>query len=218
MGRMKLQRTPTMRRMPTYLHRLLCLQQEGQLYVSSAELASYMNIDLIVARKDIALTGLAGHKRYGYKIAELIEAIRCYVGWNHGISAALVGAGALGSALLGYSDFGAYNLSFEYVFDADPGKVGKDIHGHKVLDIAEMPAVFGNEPPKVGVICVSNQAAQQVADSLISGGVKYLWNFANVCLNVPSDVIVQREVIAGGFAVLAAKIKSIEAGQETAEE
>ncbi len=207
-----------MRRMPTYLHRLLCLQQEGQLYVSSAELASYMNIDLIVARKDIAMTGLAGHKRYGYKVAELIEAIRCYVGWNNGTSAALVGAGALGSALLGYSDFGAYNLCFEYVFDADPAKVGKVIHGHEVLDIADMPAVFGGEAPKIGVICVSNQAAQQVADSLIAGGVKYLWNFANVCLNVPSDVIVQREVIAGGFAVLAAKIKSVETGQETAEE
>ena len=213
-----MQRTPTMRRMPTYLHRLLALQQEGQLYVSSAELASYMNIDLIVARKDIAMTGLAGHKRYGYKVAELIEAIRCYVGWNNGISAALVGAGALGSALLGYSDFGAYNLNFEYVFDADPAKIGKNIHGHTILDAADMTNTFANGVPKIGVICVSNQAAQQVADKLIAGGVKYLWNFANVCLNVPSDVIVQREVIAGGFAVLAAKIKSVETGQETAEE
>ena len=207
-----------MRRMPTYLHRLLCLQQEGQLYVSSAELAAYMNIDLIVARKDIAMTGLAGHKRYGYKVAELIEAIRCYVGWNNGVSAALVGAGALGSALLGYSDFGAYNFSFKYVFDADPAKVGKVIHGHVVSDAADMAKAFENGVPKIGVICVSNQAAQQVADSLIAGGVKYLWNFANVCLNVPSDVIVQREVIAGGFAVLAAKIKSVETGQGHPEE
>ena len=69
-------------------------------------------------------------------------------------------------------------------------------------------------PPKVGIICVSNEAAQQTADKLVEIGVKYIWNFANVCLNVPDDVVVQREVIAGGLAVLAAKIKQIEAGSD----
>ena len=112
MGRMKLQRTPTMRRMPTYLHRLLMLQQLGEEYVSCTDLACYMNIDLIVARKDIAMTGLAGHRRYGYRVNELIDAIRRYVGWDKPVSAVLVGAGALGSALLGYDDFSHYNLLY----------------------------------------------------------------------------------------------------------
>jgi redox-sensing transcriptional repressor len=45
-----------------------------------------------------------------------------------------------------------------------------------------------------------------VTDELISCGVKAFWNFANVCLRVPQDVIVQREVIAGGFAMLSVKM------------
>ena len=211
---MKLLKTPTMRRMPTYLHRLQQLADAGQEYVSCTELAAYMNIDLIVARKDIAMTGLAGHRRYGYRVCDLIDAIRKYVGWDQPITATLIGAGALGSALLGYPDFLENNLHISSVFDADPAKIGTTIHGRKVLDIASIREHFSGNPPKVGVICVSNTAAQATAELLISLGVKYLWNFANICLIVPPNVIVQREVIAGGFAVLAAKIKATESGED----
>ena len=212
MGRMKLHRTPTMRRMPTYLHRLLQLQAEGCPYVSCTELAAYMNIDLIVARKDIAMTGLAGHRRYGYRVCDLIDAIRKYIGWDKLIPATLIGAGALGSALLGYEDFAMYGLRIETVFDSNPAKFDTEVHGFKVLDIATLPERLKENPPKIGILCVSNSGAQESADKLVNVGVKYIWNFANVCLDVPDDVVVQREVIAGGLAVLAAKIKQFESG------
>ena len=215
---MKIQRTPTLRRMPTYLHKLYLMQQEGKTYASCTDLAKYMNIDQIVARKDIAMTGLAGHRRYGYKIDELIDAILRYVGWDQMLPATLIGAGALGSALLGYSDFAAYNLRIESVFDSNPAKVGTQIHGYTVQDMANLEKSLRHAPPKIAILCVSNTAAQPVADALIKLGVRYLWNFANVCLSVPDDVIVQREVIAGGFAVLAAKIKAAESGGSANEE
>lgn len=218
MGRLKIQRTPTIRRMPTYLHKLCRMRQEGKTYVSCTELAEYMNIELIVARKDIAMTGLAGHRRYGYRIDELIEAIREYVGWDKGMSAVLVGAGALGSALLGYQDFATYGLSIDFVFDSSPAKIGTLIHEHEVFDIAEIHSRLLDARPKIGIICVGNTSAQLVADTLIAEGIRYIWNFANVCLSVPEGVIVQREVIAGGLAVLAAKIKNTEAGESAAED
>lgn len=215
---MKIQRTPTLRRMPTYLHKLYLMRQEGKTYASCTDLAKYMNIDLIVTRKDIAMTGLAGHRHYGYKIDELIDAILRYVGWAQTLPATLIGAGALGSALLGYTDFTTYNLRIESVFDINPAKIGTRIHGHTVQDMAAIEERLQNAPPKIAILCVSNTAAQQVADTVIKLGIRYIWNFANVCLTVPEDVIVQREVIAGGFAVLAAKIKAAESGSMTAEE
>ena len=218
MGRLKIQRTPTIRRMPTYLHKLYRMQQEGKTYVSCTELAQYMNIELIVARKDIAMTGLAGHRRYGYKINALIAAIREYVGWDKGIHAVLVGAGALGSALLGYQDFTLYGMTIDFVFDNNPAKIGTEIHGHKVFDIASLPEHIRTVKPKIGIICVGNASAQKVADMLVAEGIRYIWNFANMCLSVPDGVIVQREVIAGGLAVLAAKIKSVEAGETATED
>ena len=218
MGRLKIQRTPTIRRMPTYLHKLYRMRQEGKTYVSCTELAQYMNIELIVARKDVAMTGLAGHRRYGYRIDDLIKAIREYVGWDHGIHGVLIGAGALGSALLGYQDFSLYGLTIDFVFDNSPDKIGTEVHGHEVLDIATLHEKMTVLKPRIGIICVGSKAAQNVADQLIAEGIRYIWNFANVCLAVPEGVIVQREVIAGGLAVLAAKIKSVEAGETATED
>ena len=218
MGRLKIQRTPTIRRMPTYLHKLYRMQQEGKTYVSCTELAQYMNIELIVARKDIAMTGLAGHRRYGYRINDLIAAIREYVGWDKGIHAVLIGAGALGSALLGYQDFALYGMTIDFVFDNSPAKIGTEIHGQKIYDISSLPEYIRTVKPKIGIICVGNASAQKVADMLVEEGIRYIWNFANMCLSVPDGVIVQREVIAGGLAVLAAKIKSVEAGETATED
>ena len=81
------------------------------------------------------------------------------------------------------------------------------------LSVAEIRRRLKLAPPKVGIICVPAVGAQLITDILVSLGIKYLWNFANVCLKVPDNVIVQREVIAGGLAVLSAKIKKAESGE-----
>lgn len=210
---MKINNTPSIRRMPTYLHRLFRLRSAGQEWVSCAELASYMDIPHIVVRKDIALAGLQGNKRLGFKVNELITGILKLLGWDKATSATLIGAGSLGSALLGFSDFSAYNLRIESVFDSDSRKIGQEIHGFEVYDISEIRKRLKFHCPKIGIICVPAVGAQLVADILVSLGIKYIWNFSNVCLKVPENIIVQREVIAGGLAVLFAKINQAEANQ-----
>ena len=166
-----------------------------------------MNIELIVVRKDISLTGISGQRRVGYDVNELIRYIKNYLGWNTPIEAVLIGAGSLGTALLGYNDFEHYGFCISHIFDSSPDKIGKNIYGRTVRDISEMPDCFRDNPPEIAVICVSNTAAQEVADKLVSLGIKYIWNFANVSLQVPPHVVVQREVIAGGLAMLSVKRK-----------
>ena len=203
----KLLNIPAIRRMPTYLHKLLKMQAEGKVRVSSTELAEYMKIELIVVRKDISLTGIAGQRRVGYDVNELIRYIKKYLGWEESIPAALVGAGSLGTALLGYDDFEHYGFRIEQVYDSSPDKIGQNIFGRVVRSMDDMAECFAEKHPEIAVICVSNTAAQNVADKLVSLGVKYIWNFANVSLKVPADVMVQREVIAGGLAMLSVRRK-----------
>ena len=200
--------------MPTYLHKLLKMRLEGKVNVSSTELAEYMNIELIVVRKDIALTGISGQRRVGYDINELIRYIKLYLGWQDTITATLVGAGSLGSALLGYDDFNHYGFCIESVFDSDPAKIGNEIRGREVFDVKNISRCLKNSPPDVAVICVSSAAAQQVVDQLVGLGIKYFWNFANVALQVPPGVVVQREVIAGGLAMLGVRMK-LDRGNDT---
>lgn len=215
MQRDKILNTPTIRRMPTYLHKLLKMQLEGKTRVSSTELAEYMNIELIVVRKDIALTGISGQRRVGYEIDELIRYIKAYLGWENIIYATLIGAGSLGSALLGYDDFRHYGLEIDTVFDRDPEKIGHEIRGREVFDIESLETRLATKIPEIAILCVSNPAAQQIADRLVKIGVRYIWNFANVALQVPDGVIVQREVIAGGLAMLTVRIKNERMKPET---
>ena len=202
--------------MPTYLHKLLKMQSEGRKHVSSTELAQYMNIESIVVRKDIALTGIEGLRHVGYDVEELIVYIKNFLGWQNLMTATLIGAGSLGTALLGYNDFDHYGLQIESVFDADPAKIGKVVRNREIFDIATMEEHLKDAVPDIAIICVSSAAAQEVADKVVKLGIRYIWNFANISLQTPPGVTVQREVIAGGLAMLSVKRKmgSLEPGRE----
>lgn len=207
MGRHKIQNTPSIRRMPTYMHKLMLMHAAGEKFTSAAQLAEYMELDPIIVRKDFELTGIKGTPGIGYKTSELIKAIRRFLGWNEQRTAFMLGAGSLGSALLGYEAFAEYGLQIIGLFDSDPDKIGTMVHGHEVVDIRRLTEYALGCRPQLAIICVPSSCAQMLADQLIECGVGAFWNFANTCLKVPPDVVVQREVIAGGFAVLSRKLK-----------
>lgn len=206
MANVKVPKLPTIRRLPTYLYKLSEMRKAGIEIVATPELARYMNLGEIVIRKDLALTGVSGQPGVGYKVRELVEAIKRYLNWNNVSEAVLVGAGALGSALMGYEGFEEYGLRIIAAFDADPMKIGTEVRGRSVFDIDRLEELTRRLQVRMGIICVPADQAQDIADRMVAGGIKAIWNFANVSLKVPDDVIVQREVIAGGLAVLSVKM------------
>lgn len=206
MANVKVQKLPTIRRLPTYLYKLSEMRKAGISIVATPELARYMNLGEIVIRKDLAVTGVTGQPGVGYKVKELIEAIKSYLNWDNASEAILVGAGSLGSALLGYEGFEEYGLKIIAAFDADPGKIGTEIHGRSVFGVDRLAELVRRLQVRIGIICVPAAFAQEVADAMVAGGIRGIWNFANVSLKVPEEVVVQREVIAGGLAVLSVKM------------
>jgi redox-sensing transcriptional repressor len=54
----------------------------------------------------------------------------------------------------------------------------------------------------IGIITVPAEFAQDVADRLVKSGIKAIWNFALIKLNVPENVLVQNENLAASLAVL----------------
>jgi redox-sensing transcriptional repressor len=206
MGNKKIQKLPSIRRMPTYLHKLSEMRKNGLDTVSTTILAQYMNLEPIVVRKDLEITGITGQPGVGYKTKELIDAIKTFLNWHNTSEAVLVGAGSLGSALLGYEGFEEYGLKIIAAFDASPEKIGTEIHGREVFDIERLPDLGKRLQVEMGILCVPPPNAQEVADLMIAAGIKAIWNFTNVSLKVPDDVVVQREVIASGLAVLSVKL------------
>ena len=66
MSRSKIPNSPSIRRMPSYLHKLMLMHRNGEKYASTTRLAEYINLDTIIVRKDFELTGISGQPGVGY--------------------------------------------------------------------------------------------------------------------------------------------------------
>ena len=196
---------PSVRRLPLYLTVLEEFEREGREWISTTDFSEVLFLKPIQVRKDLAHTGIIGKPKKGFKVDELISTIYKFLGWNNLTEAFLVGAGALGSALLGYSGFQQHGLSIVAAFDISPEVIGKQIHGKEVLSIDTLPDVARRMQVKLGIITVPSDCAQNAADRLVEAGINGIWNFSPIKLHVPDNVVVQREDISSGLAVLSVK-------------
>jgi redox-sensing transcriptional repressor len=194
------------KRLPSYLQLLRVLQAEGQEYVSGTVLASVHHLEPVIVRKDLAITGIAGTPRVGFRVTELITAIERFLGWDNQTKAVLVGTGNLGAALLGYRGFENYGLLIVAAFDVDPQKIGKWVHGYKVQSLNHLASFVRRGEIKLGVLTVPAEAARQAADLMIQAGIRGIWNFTPVKLQVPDTVVSQKEDLAEGLAVLSHRL------------
>ena len=121
----------------------------------------------------------------------------------------MVGAGHLGYALLGYHGFKEYGVDIIAAFDNNPERVDKFINYKKVFSIDRLEEIVSRMQIKIGILTVPASVAQELADRMVNAGIKAIWNFAPLKINVPSDVVVQNENLASSLAVLSQKIKSL---------
>jgi redox-sensing transcriptional repressor len=196
---------PTLRRLPTYHHYLLQLRSAGRPAVSCTHIAEDLKLYPTQVRKDLAATGIVGKPKVGYDIDELIESIETFLGWNDSHSAFLVGVGGLGSALIGYPGFERYGFDIVAGFDVDPDKVGTVLRGKRILNVDKLPDLARRMHVHIGIIAVPDTAAQIIADVMVRGGIRAIWNFAPTGLKVPEGVVVQNEDLASSLAVFLQK-------------
>lgn len=199
---MRVGNLPGIRRLPMYLTILRRFLDGGAGMVSAAALAEEAGMVTSLVRKDLEMAGAAGTTGIGYDTEGLIRAIETYLGWDNPHDAFLVGAGALGASLLGYDDLRRNGLNIVAAFDADPKKAGKAIHGTTVLPMEKLVPLARRMHISIGVVAVPPGAAQEVADRLVEGGIGKIWTFGPELLKVPDGVIVQREDLSAGLAVL----------------
>jgi redox-sensing transcriptional repressor len=211
----KVGRLPTVRRLPSYLHLLRQLNSKGLEFVSGTFIANELNLEPIQVRKDLEITGITGKPGVGFAVVELIRAIEEFLGWHNNTDTFLVGAGSLGTALLGYEGFKHYGLNIVAVFDSDPVKIGKFIHGHEVFDLGCLGALAERMQVHIGIVTVPAHAAQAVADVLVQADIRGIWNFSPQKLNVPEYVVVQNEDLSAGLAVLSIRMARIGTGKSS---
>ena len=197
---------PALQRLPSYRRFLKEWARQGNASVSCTDIANALGQDPTQVRKDIAITGIVGKPKVGYLVAELTAAIESFLGWDNVTDAFLVGAGHLGAALLGYEDFGNYGLNIVAAFDVDPRKIGSEIHGRTVLGLEKLGDLAERMHVHIGIVTVPAAAAQSTANLMIMAGIRAIWNFTPVKIDVPTDIIVENVDLRASLAILTSRL------------
>lgn len=204
----------SLRRLPLY-HRFLKTLDPTRRSVSCPEIAAHLALDATQVRKDLEAAGISGKPKVGYRVDELVTAIEAFLGWNNVREAFLAGAGSLGTALLGYERFARCGLNIVAAFDTSENKIGLRIRNKLVLPLEKLPDLAQRMHVRIGIITVPEDAAQRVADLMVEGGMRAIWNFAPIRLHLPDDIIVHNEDLYCSLASLSQKLARALADEQT---
>ena len=175
-------------RLPKYARALAQLDAEGRDVVSSQELGVRLNITHAQIRKDLSYFGRFGKQGRGYNVQMLLDELRSIVGLNRQWKIALVGAGRLGRAIVGYEGFAPQGFRIVAAFDSDASLVGKRIDGLVVKPIRDLESELCDGGADIGIVATPADTAQEVIDALVRCGVRAILNYAPIAARVPDSV------------------------------
>ena len=154
-------------RLPRYFRYLGELKDEGIERISSQELSDIMHVTASQIRQDF--------NNFGDRTHNLI----------------IIGAGNLGQALANYMNFERRGFLFRGMFDNNPALYGKEIKDMKIMPMEEMESFVKENQIDIAVLTIPKNSAVAVAERLVSCGIRGIWNFAHVDLNVPKGIQVE---------------------------
>lgn len=188
----------TLKRLPQYLRILKKKKQDNIVNVSSTMIANELNLNSIQVRKDLALVSKNdGKPGIGFDVNELINDIEVFLDLNNTKNAIIVGAGRLGQALMNYNSF-ENNVGIVMAFDNDESKCDNK----NIFHISQIKEQVKKANIHIGIVTVPKEVAQEVCNQMIESGIKAIWNFAPINLQVPEDVTIKNEDLSASLSIL----------------
>ncbi len=196
-------------RYPIYLKYLISMRNSGVTTLSSPIIARAMKCSEEQVRKDFqAIARSAGKPGTGRDINSMIEDLEKFLGYNDVSDAIIVGVGGLGGAFMKFKGFDDFGLNILAGFDCDPLKVGTEINGKKIFSLDKLENLVERLNVNIAILTTPSDAAQEVCDLLVKSGIKAIWNFVPVHLNVSDDVIVENVDLASSLAILSHRLNN----------
>jgi redox-sensing transcriptional repressor len=154
-------------------------------------MGKHLGISPAQIRKDLSHFGEFGKQGTGYKVDFLRQQLQLILGVETEWDVALIGAGAIGKAIVRYGGLRGRGFRITAVFDNDPAKIGREINQLKVISAEEMGTTLRRMGIRLSMLAVPAEHAQEVADELVEAGVEAILNYAPVNLIVPRNMYVQ---------------------------
>lgn len=172
------------KRLPRYFRYLRELLEAGQMRISSGELSKMMHVTASQIRQDLNCFGGFGQQGYGYNVEYLYNKISEILGVEENYRAIIIGAGHLGLALVGSPMFVKRGVTLTALFDNDPALVGKKCGALHIYDVTELDTYMQTNSIDIAVLTLPRAYAKETAERLAALGIKGIWNFTNVELDV----------------------------------
>lgn len=197
-------------RLPRYFRYLGELKDEGVERISSGDLSKLMNVTASQIRQDFNNFGGFGQQGYGYNVEFLYEEIGKILGLHKKHHLIIIGAGNLGQALANYVNFEKRGFLMQGIFDSNKELQGKEVRGISVQGVEKIPEFVKENDIDIAVLTIPKNSAVEVAEQLVKVGIKAIWNFAHVDLEVPEGVIVENVHLSDSLMKLSYNINRYE--------
>lgn len=178
-------------RLPRYFRYLGELKDEGVERISSQELSELMKVTASQIRQDFNNFGGFGQQGYGYNVEFLYKEIGKILGLDKTHHLIIIGAGNLGQALGNYMNFERRGFLLKGIFDKNPALYGKKVREIEVQPMEKVEEFVRENEVDIAVLTIPKTSAVEVAEILVANGIKAIWNFAHVDLNVPEGIQVE---------------------------
>lgn len=198
------------KRLPRYRRYLIELRKKGVEKISSKEFSSLIGYTASQIRQDLNNFGGFGQQGYGYSVESLYDEISAILGLDKEYRMVIMGAGNLGQAITKYTHFHKAGFKVYGVFEIAPNLIGKKLDGIEIRNYEDIVGFVENEDIDIGIICVGQDNAQEVADKLSFAGVKGIWNFAPVDIEVPKHVALENVHLSDSLHSLAYHMNDIQ--------
>lgn len=201
-------------RLPRYYRYLGELLEEGVERISSGELSRRMHVTASQIRQDLNNFGGFGQQGYGYNVKYLYEEIGKILGIDRKHNLIIIGSGNLGQAIANYANFERRGFIVKGMFDVNPKLIGMVVRGVEIMGVENLEDFIVENDVQIAALTIPKTKAPEIADRLVQAGIKAIWNFAHVDLNVPEDVVVENVHLSESLMRLSYRVSRMQDQQE----
>ncbi|MBQ6089476.1 MAG: redox-sensing transcriptional repressor Rex [Firmicutes bacterium] len=195
------------KRLPRYRRYLGELKKRGVEKISSKDLSELIGYTASQIRQDLNNFGGFGQQGYGYSVENLYNEISNILGLNKEYRTVVVGYGRLGQAMASYIDKNEKQFRIAGIFDVSDKVVNEVFKNVQVYAFDDLKDFVIKNDIEIAVVTVPREKGQVVADTLVEAGIKGIWNFSSVDLELPDNVCVENVHMSDSLHALAYYMK-----------
>ncbi|MBQ5441479.1 MAG: redox-sensing transcriptional repressor Rex, partial [Firmicutes bacterium] len=154
-------------------------------------------------RQDLNNFGGFGQQGYGYSVSNLYNEIGNILGLNKVYEIVVVGYGRLGEAMASYIDKNEKQFHIAGIFDVSNKVKNVKFKDAYVSTCEDLKEFVKKNKIEIAVITVPREKGQIVADTLVDAGIKGIWNFSSVDLELPERISVENVHMSDSLHALA---------------